>query len=319
VISFREFRNGDPPAIRDLWNLHSLQSRGCGYLAGCDHLEHYLFSKPYFDRAGFHLAFDDDRLVGMALAGFGGDDRSNRVDKLAGVLSLMAVHPDHRRKGIGGELLRRTQQYLRAGGAGMLFAGGTHPLNPYGIGVYGGSDSPGILDSDPGLVNFLVKRGYKPIDSCQVLQLSLRTPLGRLADPRLPLLRRQVKIFSEPFPTPFSWWHNCTMGPTITYRYEMLDAETEEQIGSSLVWEMETFTRAWKSPVIGLSGISIDPERRRRGYGALLLHSVLKHLQDNRIALVEAQVMEQNLPARQLFAKLNFERVDVGRMYRWEP
>jgi ribosomal protein S18 acetylase RimI-like enzyme len=316
VITYRTFRNGDPPAIRELWNLQAGPSRGCGWLAGCDHLEQLIFSKPYFNRDCFQLAFSGKQLVGLCLAGFGGDERREGIDASSGAICLLLVHPEFRRQGIGAELLRRGQDFLRQGGAATQFVGAQHPLNPFGLGLYGGSDTPGVLESDAEVERFVRKRGYEPADTSLVYQLSLLDEIARLDDPRLPLLRRNVKIFSETFPLPKTWWHACTMGPTISYRYEMVDGQTDEQIASALVWEMETFGWAWKVRTFGITDFNVEFSRRRRGYGKLLLQSILKHLQENKIGLVEAQMMERNLPTRSLFELLGFQRVDIGRVYR---
>jgi ribosomal protein S18 acetylase RimI-like enzyme len=316
VITYRTFRNGDPPAIRELWNLHAAQSRGCGWLASCDNLELLLFSKPYFEQAAIQLAFDNDRLVGLCVSGFGTDDRQSALDTTSGTICLLLVHEAFRRQGIGRELVRLGQKYLCDRGAANLYAGALHPVNPFGTGLFGGSETPGVLESDAGLLRFFEKLGYEMADTCFVFQLPLTDEIGRVEDPRLPLLRRKVRIFSEPMPNPQTWWNACITGPVMTYRYEMLESDRDEAIGNAIVWEMETFTWAWKVRAFGVTDFYIEPTYRRQGYAKLLLQSVLKHLQENKIGLVEVQTMERNAPAIGLYQGLGFAKADTGHLLK---
>ena len=48
VISYRRFRNTDPPALAEVWN-ESLTSRGTYPLQTPALFERWVFSKPYFD------------------------------------------------------------------------------------------------------------------------------------------------------------------------------------------------------------------------------------------------------------------------------
>ncbi len=117
MTTYRTFRNNDPPKVLQLFNLQARLSRGFGYLTGCDVLEQLVFSKPYFDRAGLFLAFDDDRLVGLCHAGFGCDETNSRLDTSVGTICMLLVHPEYRRQGIGAALIAQGQAYLRERGA----------------------------------------------------------------------------------------------------------------------------------------------------------------------------------------------------------
>jgi ribosomal protein S18 acetylase RimI-like enzyme len=315
LIRYRTFRNGDPPSILGLWN-RSAQTRGFGRLAGCDNLESLLFSKPFFDPAGLQLAFaNDDHLVGLCHAGFGCDETQSRLDRSMGVVCMLLVDPEYRCQGIGSRLLEMGQSYLRAQGALVQYVGAIHPINPFYLGMYGGSEMPGILESDASAGEFVKRRGYVVADTCFVFQQVL-SELGALSDNRIPLLRRQVKLMLEPWPKPLSWWHACTLGPVASLRYDLVDRDSEAFIGKAWVWEMESFGRNWGRPSIGITDLFVAENRRRQGFGKLLLHSIMKHLQEQRIALVEIQTMERNAAARGLYASLGFRQVDIGHVYR---
>ncbi len=314
ALVFRAFRNTDPPRLRALWNLHAGASRGCAWLPGCDVLELLVFSKPYFQPQSLRTAWVGDRLAGFALAGLGPPGETPR----RGAVCLLLVHPDFRGRGVGATLLKQAYEYLRAAGVADPEVGAFRPVNPYGFGLYGGSDVPGMLESDREITAFLRAR-HHPVRSVQVRHAELGKELPRLDDLRLPALRRSVRIMSETFPLATSDWHAATQGPVVAYRYEMVDAGTSKPIGSALAWDMELFTLTWRKRAFGVAELNIDPERRRVGYGKLLLHSICRHLQENKVAVVEAQAETTDLPWLGLLETVGFGLVDTGHVYRPNP
>ena len=64
--TYRSFRNDDPPAIRDLWNLAADENPRAAIVRSCDMLENYVFSKPFFDPNSLTVAEEgeaDHRLL----------------------------------------------------------------------------------------------------------------------------------------------------------------------------------------------------------------------------------------------------------------
>src|SRR5213596_3675071 len=103
VISFRPFRNTDPPALADVWN-ESHPARSAYPLRTPALLERWVFSKPYFDHDGLIVAYDDadnNRIVGYALAGFGPNESLTALDYSHGVVCSVAVRPSLGRKHLG--------------------------------------------------------------------------------------------------------------------------------------------------------------------------------------------------------------------------
>jgi ribosomal protein S18 acetylase RimI-like enzyme len=315
VITYRTFRNNDPPRILQLWNRQSALSRGFGRLPGCDLLEYLVFSKPYFDREGLFLACDADRVVGICHPGFQCDESESRLDTSAGAICMLLVDPEYRCRGIGSELLRLGQDYLRRRSALVQYLGPIRPLNAFYLGLYGGSELPGVLNTDPAVAEFVRKRSYQPVDTCFVYQRRLHD-LPPLTDPRAALLRRQIELTVEPWPIPTTWWRACTIGPMPAMRYEMLDHETRDVIGWSWVWVMESFTQAWNVNTVGIAEFEIKEALRRQGFGKLMLFSMLRHLLEQNIGLVEVQTMERNSAARGLYESLGFTLCDSGQVYR---
>ena len=62
VITFRRFKNTDPPALADVWN-ESHPARSAYPLRTPALLERWVFSKPYFDHDGLIVATDADNKV----------------------------------------------------------------------------------------------------------------------------------------------------------------------------------------------------------------------------------------------------------------
>jgi ribosomal protein S18 acetylase RimI-like enzyme len=278
-------------------------------------LEQLLFSKPYFDRQGFFVAEEDGRVLGFSHAGFSAHDDKNSVDPSLGAVYMVQVRPENRRQGIGRQLVRLGQSYLHQRGTQLQYLGGMFPVNAFYLGLYGGSELPGLLASDGAAQAFARAMGYDPCDECLVYQRKVGE-LPKVADSRVVLLKRLVEVQAEPWPTPTSWWDACILGNMPSLRYEMVDKESQLLIGKAWVWEMESFGMAWKAPTVGIIDFWIEPPFRRKGYARLLLLTMLKHLRDQQIELVELQTMQRNEPARKLYESVGFEVIDRGLAFR---
>lgn len=316
MIQYRRFRNTDPPAIAAIWN-DALTGRGACPLRSTALLERGVLSKPYFDRDGLIVAADGDVAVGFSHAGFGPNPEENALDTSNGVVCVLAVRESHRRRGIGTELLRRAEQYLRDRGARLLHAGPMRPLNPFYFGLYGGSDQPGFLCSDAAAAPFLERRGYSGLHNTLVFQRRLDQPLG-VADPRFAGLRRRYELQVQPRLVVGSWWQECVLGSLEPIEFRLEDKQTGVTGARALVWEMECYGWRWNQPAAGVLEIQVRPEQRRLGLAKFLLAQLLRYLQDQYFGVVEVQAPDRNQPAVGLFRTLGFEQVDVGRVYRKE-
>jgi ribosomal protein S18 acetylase RimI-like enzyme len=312
VIQYRTFRNTDPPALAAIWN-DCFTGRGAANLRGPILLEYFSFAKPYFDPEGLILATADGQPVGCAHAGFG-PDAGGGTRRQTGVLCVLGVHSSHRRQGIGSELLRRSEDYLRRNGATELYAGPQTPLNPFTFGLYGGCQSPGFLDSDALARPFLEKHGYRIRTTCQVLQRSLRLPLA-VVDARFAAYRQRYEILVRPYraPTPYQ---ESVLGPLELHEFRLQDRTNGQIPGRAVLWEMETFAPRWNEHPIGVVDLVVEPAQRRQGLAKFLFAQLLRHLQEQYFSLVEVQVLEDNTPAQNLFRGLGFSQVDMGRLYQ---
>lgn len=304
MIEYRAFRNTDPPQLVEVWN-EAFTGRGAVVLRNSSPLERFVFAKPIFDPAGLLLAEENQRCLGFAHAALGPE---------AGVLCVIGVRPDYRRRGIGTELLRRCESYLRDRGATTLYAGPHWPNNPFYLGLYGGCDTPGFLTSDAQAEPFLVRRHYQVSMKTLVMQRALDQTV-RIIDPRfLPHRQRfQVRACS-----PRSWhdyWKECVLGFVDPLELQLEDKHHGTIAARSLVWEMDLFGQRWGKPAVGIMGFEVEPKLRRLGIGKFLLSQLLRQVQEQYFEIAEAHLREDNQPAIQFLKSLAFDHVDTGQVF----
>jgi ribosomal protein S18 acetylase RimI-like enzyme len=317
VVTYRTFRNNDPPGLVEIWN-ESFTGRGSVRLRNASPLERFVFAKPYFDPAGLIVAEEGGVIVGFAHAGFGADDTETTLTKTAGVTCLVAVRPSHRRHGIGTELLHRCEKYLRNAGARTLFAGPNRPLNPFYLALYGGSELPGFLDSDADAGPFFTGRGYRTWQTCPVYHRKLDAPIN-IVDGRFAGLRRRFEVRALPQIPIGTWWQECVLGPLEPVEFRLEELETGRAVARAAAWEMEGFSWRWNSPAVAVVDLAVREDLRRQGLAKFLMAQILRYLKDQYFGVVEVQTLERNEPAVNLYRSVGFEQVDVGHVYRREP
>jgi ribosomal protein S18 acetylase RimI-like enzyme len=314
VIRYRTFRNTDPPALVEVWN-EALTGRGAVHLPGSLLLEQQVLALPYFDPTGLILAEEEGRVLGFGHAGFGPNTAQTALNPQEGVVCMVAVRPNRRRQGIGSELLRRVEEYLRERSAREILAGPAPPNNPFYFGLYGGSDQPGFLVSDELAGPFLQHRGYEPVAATAVLQRGLQKPL-RLSDSRFVTCRQQYEIMAEEAPARPTWWENCVLGMVAPLELTLTDKKSGRTLAEAQITELEAFSARWKKSTVGISHVVVEPESRRQGLGKFLMMQVLRFLQEQCFEMAELQVPNSNEAALLLFQQLGFEQVDTGKVYR---
>jgi ribosomal protein S18 acetylase RimI-like enzyme len=313
VISFRHFRNSDPPSIVQIWN-ESFVNRGAYRLRAATLLELCVFSKPYFDPPGLIIAEDEGKAVGFVHAGFGPSAAENSLSLDTGIICAIAVRPSHRRQKIGTNLLGHAEAYLKELGAAEVVAGGMRPLNPFYFGVYGGSDSPGFLASDPDAAPFMESLGYRGCATCLLLQRNLEN-FQPVVDSRFVALRRRYETQLVPQPEIGSWWQSCVLGSFEPVEFRLLDKLSGIPAARALVWEMSS-SRQPSPLAAGIIDLQVRPDIRRQGLGKLLVNQLLRYIQENAFKLAEVQIPENNQIALDLFRGIGFEQVDIGRSYK---
>ncbi len=314
MIRYRRFRNTDPPGLAEVWN-ETFINRGAVRLRAATPLEWGVFARSYFDPAGLIVAEEDDRCVGFAHAGFGPGPKEGTLATEAGVICLVGVRPAFRRRGIGAQLVKHCEEYLRQRGAKEVFAGPHPPLNPYYLGLYGGSDAVGFLASDPDAEPFFLHLGYKLYRTYAVLQRQLREPI-KVSDSRFASLRQLYEVRMGTSKSLSTWWRDCQFGLIEPVEFSLYDKQTDEPKARALAWEMESFGERWNSSTVGLVDLEVEPELRRHGLGKFLLTLLLRHLQEQFFSQMEAQVPLSNTAGLEFFKQSGFEQIDVGHVFR---
>lgn len=316
MIHYRTFRNTDPPHLVEIWRSQPPQ-RGLAQPMSLALFEQHVLSKPYFDAEGLIVALDDDKPVGFAHAAFGATDDEQGVLYTFGCTALMMVRANYQRQGIGAELLARCEGYLRGQGATVLYAGEISPLNAFYLGLYGGSELPGVLDSTPQAQQLFRSHGYREIDRSTVMHLDLRRFRAAIDRQQLQI-RRSTVVEVQDDPRPRSWWQACLYAPLERTNYTLRDRSDNLPVARATLWAMTPLAMNWGMQAAGLVDIEVEVAHQRQGLATFLLGEMFKRLMAQGVALVEVQTMLRNAPAIALYKKLGFEEVDQGAVYRKE-
>ena len=312
MIRFEPFRNEDPPRLADLWRAADLGPAALQPMTSAA-LESAVFSKPYFDRHGLIVARDADRLLGFAHAAFGPTADLSALDRSVGTTLLVVVPPHEQQAAIEDGLLATCEAYLRDRGATTILGGGTPDLGGFYLGLYGGSDLPGILDSSPGMQRVFERAGYEQASRIAVLRRQLagfRPPVNRLQR----AIRRSTTMRAIDEPARRTWWEAATTTGIALRRYELRGSEGG-LLGAASCWDVQPLAAAWGLAMVGLIRIDIEGERRRQGLASYLVAEALHDLAEEGVTLAETHAAEDNDAAMKLFAKLGFEITDRGTVF----
>lgn len=313
MYRLRSFQNADPPHLAAIWRSQPPQ-RGLLQPVTAPLLEYGVFSKMHFDPAGLIVATRDDVPVGFAHAGFGPSNDEGGIDTSLGTTLLLMVEGGRNDDGLADELLAASEAYLRGRGATVLYSGGINPLNSFYLGLYGGSEIPGVLQTDAVMQQALARAGYREIDRVRILQCDLarvRPPVSR----ELRLIKRTTQVVEQIDPPARTWWEACVWGSLQRDRFQVID-NNNRVLGVASFWDMQPLAGGWGMCAAGLFDMYVDPSVRRRGYASYLLGEAVRVLRRRGVATVEAQVMGANEAALGFYLKFGFTEIDHGIVFR---
>jgi ribosomal protein S18 acetylase RimI-like enzyme len=313
VIEYRRFRNSDPPQIRRLWREAGL-GRGAATELDADSLETVVFAQPYFDKEGLIVAIEDGQMVGFIHAGFRASDDEQQLSNDDGTILAVIVAPSHRRQGIGRELVRRAEEYLRSRGSQKLFAGASTPRDAFYVGIYGGSQPAGFLESDPLAHPFFAALGYVPHERRLIFQRSLEEK-GEPVGLRLMSVRRSTKLGAAPTDKRLTWWSQTRMGRLDSITLSLLPKAGGAGLAEVMVVGLDHYLSSWNQRAIGLIDLHVPVEHRRKGYAQALLVEVCRRVKNDLITLVECHVTEGNEAGIKTLQSAAFKQIDAGIVY----
>lgn len=313
---YRHFRNTDPPSLLLAWN-ESFITRGAAIASNLSTFERYALNKPYFDPEGLIVAWDEtkDQIAGFCHAGFGPNAEGSALDKTWGVICAIVVRPEYRHGGVATELLRRAEAYLTHKGATTIMAGPMKPAKPFYVGLYGGSNAPGMLLSEPGAHPFLTKMGYVPETQVLVFRRRLQGPIN-VVDHRFGQVAKRYETQVLPGYSFSTWYRECCLGALEPIEFQLQSRQTGHWAARCLFWEMREYQSKYGTMPAGVIDVQVRQEFRKQGLAKYMLHQLLKYLQEIQMGLVEIQVQEQDTAGLRVVKSLNFEHVDTGVAFR---
>ncbi len=278
-------------------------------------LEHAVFSKMHFDRRGLIVATRDEVPVGFVHAGFGPDDAGAAIDTSLGTTLMMMLREGEEDNSLADDLLAASEEYLRAEGATVIYAGGIKPLNSFYLGLYGGSEIPGVLQANTLLREACTRRGYSESAQVSILQCDLvrfRPSVTR----KVRQLRRPTTFLETYDPAAANWWEACVWGSQLRDDFRLLEKSSEKVLATASFWDVQPLSACWGVCTAGMSELYVDPDWRRRGCATYLLGEAFRLLKRRGVGMVEAQTMSTNEAALAFYEQLGFVEVDQGHVFR---
>lgn len=280
-------------------------------------LDMCLFSKHYFDPAGFIVATEGDQMVGFAHAGFGPNEAGDGLSTDMGTTYMVMVREDLWTTDLADQLLARCETYLRERGAKVLYGGGIKPFDGFYLGLYGGSELPGILLSDPHRRTLLARNHYRERGRVVIMQRDLirfRPTVSR----EQRRVARDVNFETVYAPDTTTWWDTSVYGSLERIKFCLRRRRQDKLMASVMFWDIEPLASSWGLRAAGLYDLWVDAEHRRQGYGTYLIAEAFKELHKRGISMIEAQTMLTNATALEFYKNLGFAPIDHGLVYRRE-
>ncbi|MGO9115549.1 MAG: GNAT family N-acetyltransferase [Thermoguttaceae bacterium] len=315
-IHFRHFRNSDPPALVDVWQSRAGQPE-INPSVGIEIFEQFVLAKTYFDPEGLILACDGDSVLGFAHASFGANDTEDDISTELGTTALLMVRPDCDEAQVAAGLIEHSEAYLRRRGAKVIYGGGIRPLNGFYLGLYGGSELPGVPESDTVAQQAFTSRGYREIDRTLLFRQNLST-FEAVMDRRQMQVRRQMVVEVVVDPPPRTWWEACTLGMLDVVRFALIPRTGGSTVATALFRRVELVPTTLQPPSVGLFEVWVEESARRRGLAIFLLSEAFRQFVREGTREVEVQAMQHNLAAQALYRKIGFQQFGQGSVFRKE-
>lgn len=278
-------------------------------------LEYSVFSKMHFDRQGLIVATEDDVPVGFVHAGFGPSEDRTGMDTSMGTTLLLMMKSGRENDALADQLLSASEDYLRSRGASVFYAGGLKPLNSFYLGLYGGSEIPGVLHSNNQLRDACLRGGYAEAARVTIQHCDL-VRFRPLVNHKVRQMKFITRVHETTDPLADNWWEACVWGSHERDRFELIEKRTSRVLATASFWDVQPLSMSWGICTAGLFDLYVEPDHRRRGCASLLLNESFRLLRRRGVSTIEAQTMATNEAANAFYSALGFSEVDYGVIYR---
>jgi ribosomal protein S18 acetylase RimI-like enzyme len=318
MTRFRTFRNQDSPALARLWN-KSAAGSACARPLRVHELDAHAWGTVNFEPAGLIIAEIDGQIAGFAHAGFGPDlpvqeTKPFQLCHELGAIRLLMIDPELDTPDLARELVFAAERYLAARGARVIYAGGVFPLNPFYWGVQGGSEGSGVLSGEVRFHRALEEAGYEPAGSTVLLEADLEKAEPR--DPRAVLIRRHTQVDFVDDALPDHWWEGLALADFQIMKARLLQRSDGAELARAETWDMSWFGRVDGRTRIGLIGMDVAANYRRKGFGRFLVTEIFRRAREHFVNLVEVQTASDNTAALAFYEALGFAPIDEATLYR---
>jgi ribosomal protein S18 acetylase RimI-like enzyme len=316
LIRYRPFVNRDPPALAEIWRSYQAP-RAAAQPMTAALFETTVLARPYFDNAGLIVALDEERPVGFIHVGHGMNEQGTALDKSVGVIAALVVRPEHWSGPVPAELLALGEAYLRDRGAAVVHALGYRGMNPFYMGLLGGSEARGVGDSDRELQRVLREAGYRESDRYLVLHRELGTFRPAVTRAQMQLRRGATVSLSADPPTA-TWREACAYCDIDRWQAQMQSREGGPLGCEATLWSLDHLSGRWGVRTAGLINLRVDPGRRRQGLATFLLGEAFKKLHEQGFSAVEGQISANDAVVLKLLRNLGFVEVEQGSSFMRE-
>ena len=188
-------------------------------------------------------------------------------------------------------------------------------MNPFYVGLYGGSELPGVLDSDTVARQAFAARGYREVERTTLLRREL-SGFESLVDRRQMQVRRQMMVEVTADAPTRTWWEACTVGEFDLTRFDLVPRGGGSAVATATFRSMEPSGTTSVGRAAGLIELSVDAAYRRRGLALFLLSEAFRQFLRQGIMHVEVQARKSTPSPCEMLQKLGFQQVDQGGVWK---
>ena len=227
---------------------------------------------------------------------------------------MAMLHSERDDRQLADDLLRQGEAWLTNAGDKRILGGGRPPFSQFYLGLYGGSELPGVLTSDTWMTELLLRGGYQMIEELAVMHrdlVSFRPPVSR----NVRRLRREVEMQQDAHLELGTWWEAHKHIDQELVRFELTPFGSQEALAHVSCWDIEPLATTWGVPTVGMVDLATAETHRRRGLATYLLAEAFRVLRVRGVSMVESHIRSDHTAALALCHKLGFTQIDAGRLY----